>query len=394
MKRIFPGRDGRLGRPALGVVAAVAALLFLPGCFFANPFYYSPKSWDEFYYADTNDGWQIAVYHYKPKESRYDPNRDPVILCHGLACNSYFWHLDKSVDFPKYLADRGYDVWMLDLRGVNRSRRKTEIAGFQGMDVRGADPNIWSVDDYALRDVPAVIDLVKKKTGKKQVNWIGHSMGGMIMYVFLERGSDPKLNVPARPDSVKNFVAVGSPLTIPPPPNDLLAKESKNLEGTITLLELVNLRTPIRVLGAGSAIVHTNLDLLYYNEANISGGVRVKAYVNMVDNINPGVFRQFIGMIDHDKGHFRSKDGKYDYVAELPAVKTPILLLAANVDPLAPPTSVLAAYYNVSSEDKEYREFTRVNGYDVDYGHCDLIFGRTAPKEVWPYILDWLGKRA
>jgi hypothetical protein len=30
----------------------------------------------------------------------------------------------------------------------------------------------------------------------------------------------------------------------------------------------------------------------------------------------------------------------------------------------------------------------------MDYGHGDLLFGRGAPKEVYPLLRDWLERRA
>ena len=40
----------------------------------------------------------------------------------------------------------------------------------------------WDVDSYFMLDLPAALRAVKRKTGRKKVLYIGHSMGGMLGY--------------------------------------------------------------------------------------------------------------------------------------------------------------------------------------------------------------------
>ena len=41
-----------------------------------------------------------------------------------------------------------------------------------------------TVDDYVLLDIPAALDYIRKTTGFSQVHWVGHSMGGMLLYAY------------------------------------------------------------------------------------------------------------------------------------------------------------------------------------------------------------------
>ncbi|MFC1546451.1 alpha/beta fold hydrolase [bacterium] len=43
----------------------------------------------------------------------------------------------------------------------------------------------FTIDDVIHEDIPAVISAVLDITGQEQVQWVGHSMGGMIIYGFL-----------------------------------------------------------------------------------------------------------------------------------------------------------------------------------------------------------------
>ena len=172
--------------------AAVAVLLVIAGCHggsmgimrFAPP----PNPTEE-HFATTSDNWQIHLMRFKPAKT--DPKKAPVILCHGLSYNGNFWNLELGSSFAGHLASRGYDVWVPTLRGAGKCKKGP-----------GA-PDDWTVDDYIHKDLPAIIECVKQKTHHDKVTWVGHSMGGMVMFGYLET---------EKPENVKNFVAIAAPM--------------------------------------------------------------------------------------------------------------------------------------------------------------------------------------
>ncbi len=105
----------------------------------------------------------------------YNPGGIPVILQHGFALNFNCWDYPEK-SFARFLANRGYDVWLTNLRSHGEGE-------FQSGPDRG--PGNWDIDTFAVYDVPAIIDHVTRKTGKKPF-WVAHSMGGTIMYIYLE----------------------------------------------------------------------------------------------------------------------------------------------------------------------------------------------------------------
>src|SRR5262245_7928353 len=87
----------------------------------------------------TGDGVELVGYHYA------NAGAQPIIMVHGLGSNIFSLDLPMAQhSMAQFLASRGYDVWVINLRGQG--------AG----EIRSANPNDWnwSVDDYALRDVP------------------------------------------------------------------------------------------------------------------------------------------------------------------------------------------------------------------------------------------------
>ena len=87
-----------------------------------------------------------------------------------------------------------------------------------------------------------------------------------------------------------------------------------------------------------------------------------------------------------------SADRKTDYATLLDRVRLPIVFIAGESDKLAPMPSMILTYESVGSTDKTLLRFGRHDGHKADYGHCDLVWSRTAPIEVFPAICDWLDK--
>ncbi|NOZ21523.1 MAG: alpha/beta hydrolase [Planctomycetes bacterium] len=334
------------------------------------------------YFAETNDGWEIAIHRFKPEGP--DSGRVPVILCHGLGYNGRFWSLDAEHDFPSYLRDAGYDTWVVDLRGAGESAkpvwdfvrlpdvRPREVAK---MKLGNLD---WCADEHIQYDVPAAVDLVRKETGRDKVAWVGHSLGGMIMFGYLEKFGDEKIQC---------FAAIGSPMIIPRPPNNIL----RDIPGFQGVMKMVNNRWQAIAGAATLSQFKSPIDTLFYNKDNVALPVIMALYLHATEDLPPKMIAQTLVLAK--TGEFTSMDGSFNYTAEVGKTKIPILLIAGKVDNMGDCEGVREVYHRVSSKDKTFRLFGLANGDSIDYGHDDLIIGRRAPKEVFPFIRNWLDKR-
>jgi len=360
----------------------ILLLFILPGCSALNILIRIDVKPEEVKYALTKDGWRIALYHYPP--NGFTKRKVPIILCHGMALNNFFWNLSKDVNFPGHLASRGFDVWTVDLRGNGKSKPANRFGDFQSADVEVKKAsNFWTVDDYAKYDIPAILDFVTQETGVEQVSWVGHSMGGMVMYAYLETTEDVS--------KVKNFVALGSPVVLPQPANEIL-KDMDELQRSIDGSIDIGLKALRSTALISSITTNINpLDTLYFNRKNVDWDNVQRMYAHSLENIPRGVSQQMRELIS--TGEFKSHDKSFNYAKNLGKVEVPILLIAAKGDALGSEYSVVTAYNGVASKDKTYRLFGLENKYKVNYGHCDMIIGETAPEEVYPYIASWLEKR-
>jgi pimeloyl-ACP methyl ester carboxylesterase len=388
-------------RPLIFLVILLAAVVLLAGgC--GGPsgkgsrvgLFGKPKRLIENHGAKTDDGWTLALKRFRRNGA--PKLLGPVVLTHGFSYNGAFWDLGEAHSLARYLADRDFDVWVVSLRGAGASTKPGFSALKSIITTRWADlpatiPRAtldprkanWTVDDYVDHDVPAILSYVTQATGRPKLWWIGHSMGGMILFAHLERVPDSR---------VAGFVAVGSPMNIPQPPNELLQGVLKQ-EGLLKISALaINTTLPAKITSPLGGAVQTPMDKLFYNRQNMEHLTVTNLFLNVVEDIPQGVLDQFMHMIR--TGEFERADGSYNYTKNLGKVSVPMLLVAGQVDNLASPEVVRYSYDHVASPDKTYRMFGRANGHKADYGHNDLVLGKHSKEEVFPLIAGWLTERA
>jgi pimeloyl-ACP methyl ester carboxylesterase len=93
-----------------------------------------------------------------------NPGKQPLILWPGLYQNGFLFDLEPGrISLAKFLWDKGYDIFAIHSRGTAGSGWKWKDA---------------SMDDYALTDIPAIIEYVTHCTGQKPL-YFGHSQGGI-----------------------------------------------------------------------------------------------------------------------------------------------------------------------------------------------------------------------
>ncbi len=345
------------------------------------------------YFAKTDDNWTLVLYRYQPRSKDYN-GKEPLILCHGFDFNSYIWDLDEKHSMARYFQDKGYDVWAVNLRGSGESSKPalSELRSITKMQLENI-PQIflrmplnmarhnWTIDDHIQHDIPAIIKTVQSETKKEEVVWIGHSMGGMIMYAYLEGPNaanikgfvalSPMINADQSFDKTFNAISSYRPIT-----------ESALLINTTIVYQLRNLTMGMLKLPWES---------LFYNEDNMTNATVRRMFRIAIDDTSPGVIAQYRSMID--SGNFLSVDKEVNYTEDLSFIKTPILLVTGSADKMGSVSTITYAYDHVSSKDKTLHIFSKENGYSSDYGHCDLILGENSKKEVYGYILDWLNSR-
>lgn len=167
---------------AILLFAWISAVAFLAAWTFWDP------RGDALHFAKTSDGFELALHELKP--AAFTGAR-PVILCHGILMSRQCWLPHEGVpSVAEELRKRGHWVWILEMRGSGESRPRRWDYGFL---------------DYADFDLPAAVDEVKRRTGAQSVDWVGHSLGGMVSYARLARHGAGSLH---------KVVTLGSPVRL------------------------------------------------------------------------------------------------------------------------------------------------------------------------------------
>lgn len=315
----------------------------------------------ELVWVETGDGHHVALHH------RANPGRPAVVLCHGISSNARFWDLAPGRSLAEALWTAGYDVWNLDLRG-------------HGDAVRGPEdrqPRGWGIDDYGRSDLPAAFAAVRAATGQAELHYVGHSMGGMVLAVYLASHAEPGL---------ASAVVVGSPLDF---------RDLDPLVATLFALAPLGgavgaLPTPAgaRVLALTRRDTFGRLDEVLHNPANVDPKAEALMLRTVVSPLWRGEVEQ-LRPAGRD-GEFRGTDGAA-YRDALRDVTVPMLFLAGRADHVASPDRVWTYYEAVGSPDKQFVVLSRANGMHGDYGHLDLGCGDHAADDVFPLIVSWLG---
>src|SRR5690242_1505142 len=141
---------------------------------------------EEFMVPAVDQGIQIYVRNKRPADmAAFRPERT-VLYVHGAtypASTSFDLALD-GISWMDYLAARGYDVYLLDVRGYGRSTRPPEMAqppSAHGPIVRG---------DVAIQDIGAVVDFILKRRNIPRVSLIGWSWGTTLMAGYTTQHAD------------------------------------------------------------------------------------------------------------------------------------------------------------------------------------------------------------
>jgi len=236
----------------------------------------------------------------------------------------------------------------------------------------------WTVDDYVEYDVPAILAKVREQTGAPAVHWVGHSLGGIIIYAYVARHGG---------DGLVTITTLGSPLTIPQPPNNFLSafRDNKNLLKVVFLLVNASVPVSLRVLDQRAGMAAA-----MYNPRNVDRSVLRRFYTRCVEDIPTAVLDQVVKMVE--TGELRSHDGQTNYAQLLDKIRVPCFTAGGLVDLIAPPESIRYVYNHIASEDKAFHIFAVVNNDAIDYGHMDLAFGRYASRDVYPAVEEWLAR--
>lgn len=328
----------------------------------------SLKTKGEIHTVATDDGWKLTLEHF-PAEGK--PKKYPVLLCHGLLANRNYFKVKEEKSLAITLAKSGYDVWLMDLRG----RKDAGSPGY----FFGKYTYNYGIDEYIQYDADAAIRYVLKKTNSPKLNWVGHSLGGIIGYSRAGSYQDSRLNT---------LVTMGSPMRVAP--LDASIMFLYRMQGAMVLIPVLPVR-PLFLFGQITpAFLRRPFERVLIYLPNTEPGTDSLLVSEVVTNISKKEVYQIIDSVNH--GGFVSRDKKINYRQDLVKITQPVLVIGGRRDNLADPLTIRDAYELLSSKEKHLFIASKLEGLQEDYGHTDLLVGKNAHEEIFPIILQFLDK--
>ena len=378
----------------------------------------------------TSDGATIAV-------KRRRAAGPPVIFLHGLAVNADLWDL-PPIDGPNFrfrslaslLHERGFDVWLVNLRGHGAPHMLSLPAPGQ---------TDWCVDHFILYDLPAVVDHVVAQRRAAPVV-IGASMGAMTLAGYAQGACWDGTRVYAdhavaaeRQARLAGLIFAEFPAALRWPRSVyaddgrlrwdvLLADFWRNdsdanfpfeimarlgwVEALVQSAGSVPLqwlraapfaaaaeRIGPRFLSAFRSVEHRlaqaglNLAGMFTGASQHRAEVLLRGRRFVVADMKAGVLSQLRRCVQ--AGAFVSAlgDVRHIYSDHYQQIVAPTLVLAGGRDRIANPEVTRSAFYeHIRSQEREFRLFDEI-------AHGELEAAPLACQQVYPGVIEWIERR-
>lgn len=313
---------------------------------------------DERFGIETDDGWWLDAAYYRPRDA---PRGAPVVLAHGFGQNRALFDLGRGGSLARAIADQGFRCVAVDLRGRNP---------------RHGDKRPWTFDDMAASDLPAIVAAIRDRLDADTLTWGGVGLGAQLLYAAVLDG---------RADGITAAISIAAAAGLP---SDAIvpgvnAPPRHRSHGRVTL------GTGVRRRGPALALARSQHRLEEGLRNTTTDPVTAARYLtHAVSDESTALARQLEGWITSNQ--MTDVAGSRRWSGELERFRLPILMVGGTADRRAPLHAITATHARLGSPDKTLFVAGRDQGCGSEYGHLDLILGRTAPVDIWPVITHWL----
>ena len=345
------------------VVAVLVVIVLIFAAVIAWAFvaarYNAPVTADEVHMVTTPDLWQVRLCRHK---ARRGPGH-PVFMCHGFMSNQWNFAAPPGESMADLLAEQGYDCWLIDLRGA-----RSAIPPF------GHSINEGTIDDHLFRDIPAAIEYIRKTTGFDKVHWVGHSMGGMLLYAY---------DLVFGPKHIASGTTLGAPIGF----------DGVNLHPPRFLIVFRRLswhlfRAVQRILVGILVRFKPQIEILPINWNNMNRKLaKTRDLFVAVDAPPLGVAQSLAAAARTHKWHVN--DGSVEVFESLRKLDVPLFAIFGAGDPFVPLNMAEGFFGNIPIKDKKLLILSKGNGHVADYSHVDLAMGPEIGTEVVQPMIKW-----
>lgn len=270
----------------------------------------------------------------------------------------YLWDLEPEVSVVRRLLSRGLQVYLVDWRPA---------------------PADFGLAQYAAHLILACL----QASAASRAVLLAHSLGGLLAAIFAT----------LHPERVQGLALLASPLHF--------GAETPVLNALVADLKIAELPDSIpgsfvSVASANAAPVAFGAERLLDAVLSAADPARLRTHL-LVERWALDEFalpRRFVGELAtqcvREDRFMRGALRIEDRVATPSNFDAPLLCVMDERCPLVPPAAMLPFVDAVASRDKTVLRYERDVG--VALQHVGLLVGRKAHAQLWPAILDWIGR--
>ncbi len=290
-----------------------------------------------------DDGWVADLFRIPPAVGGHGA---PVLMAHGLGASHRVFALQPERCLARTLSAAGYTVYLLEHRG---DRSATPPAGARA----------FSVDDIAMRDLSAALEVVAADSGYSRAIVIGHGLGAQAIYLALAMQAGENIAAVVTLSAAVLFARTASVARTA----GIIAALAPR-EWTLPARRLQTVLTPFLsegdAFGSPGSAACVLRGHLRYASADLHGGVlsQIARWVA--------------------EGALTDATGRLDVVAALPRMAS--LVIEGDADPTCPIGAAKPAADAMGSV---------VAALDGGWGYLDTLYGERAPAACFPQILTF-----
>jgi len=271
-------------------------------------------------------------------------NSPPVLMIHGSIENGKIFYSSSGKGLAPYLAKKGYDVFVVDLRGRGLSKPSINKYSKHGL------------SEILKYDFPLYINKIKELKGDVPQHWVSHSWGGVLILAYLAR----------------NY-------------------------GTVKIASMVFFATKRKVI-IKSLKQLWNINILWNIFARLSvkqrGFFAAKQLKAGSDNETKRSFDETADWVKNER--WIDWYDKFDYAAALKKIKLPPTLYVAGIadDVICNLRDMKLLMHETGEQNHQYRILGKSSGNKNDYGHIDILTHSDCEGDVYPMALEFIQKHS
>jgi pimeloyl-ACP methyl ester carboxylesterase len=141
---------------------------------------------EQFMIDSADPGIRLYVRNKRPEDLLQFTSEKTLLFVHGATqpAEATFDLPIEGLSWMDYIAQHGWDVYLVDVRGYGRSTRPPE------MDQPAASNPPIVTTDVAVKDVGSAIDFILRRRGLSRINLMGWSWGTVIMGAYTADHND------------------------------------------------------------------------------------------------------------------------------------------------------------------------------------------------------------